>query len=102
MLVGCDNTNEDKLIDALQRKSTYDGLDFTQVYPYNGTPTGEALEEAYDYLKHENDNNNSDNSTFVTVSTKNSLQDPYWSPDAVRPGSPDRLNVSCILLLIAA
>ena len=54
ILVGCDNTSLDTLLNA-----------FTGIYPYNGTPTGQALEEAYDYFKQHDDHSaNANNSSL--------------------------------------
>ncbi len=54
MLVGCDNTDQDLLINAMSgiggQTINSETLDFTQCFPYNGTPTGEALEVAYNYF----------------------------------------------------
>jgi type IV pilus assembly protein PilY1 len=68
ILIGCDNTNLDNLLAA-----------FMNVYPYNGTPTGQALWEAYDYFKQSNDHSaNADNSSFI--SRAHSV-DPYYQPN---------------------
>ncbi len=62
ILVGCHNTNLDTLLDK-----------FNTIYPYNGTPTGEALEEALDYFKQNDGHSNANNSTFIGTSV-----DPYY------------------------
>ena len=48
---------------------------FNQV-PYNGTPTGEALWEAYDYYKQHSDHSNYDNSSYISAG--DGSKDPYY------------------------
>jgi type IV pilus assembly protein PilY1 len=68
ILIGCDNTNLDNLLAA-----------FNSIYPYNGTPTGQALQEAYDYFKQSNDHNaNADNTNFINAGHS---VDPYYQPN---------------------
>ncbi|MCA1959162.1 MAG: hypothetical protein LDL33_00090, partial [Desulfomonile sp.] len=52
---------------------------FESVVPYWGTPTGEAMWEAYDYFKQANDHNNADNSHFISRGTVG--VDPYYDRD---------------------
>ncbi|MEW6141118.1 MAG: PilC/PilY family type IV pilus protein [Thermodesulfobacteriota bacterium] len=84
ILVGCDNTDIDRLISAMEGKDTdsTDGLDFTQAFPYGGTPTGPALAEVYDYFNQHNNSDHADNSLFVSSSTKGTLKDPFFGADA--------------------
>jgi type IV pilus assembly protein PilY1 len=72
ILVGCHNTDLNTLLNA-----------FTTIYPYNGTPTGQALEEAYDYFKQANDHgSNADNSSFISPTTD---KDPYYQKTLATP-----------------
>jgi type IV pilus assembly protein PilY1 len=68
ILVGCDNTDVDTLVNA-----------FKQVVPYNGTPTGPALSQAYEYFRQQNNADYADNSDFIGLGT---LIDPYYQADA--------------------
>jgi len=45
--------------------------------PYHGTPTGEALYEAYDYLKQSNEHSYESNSSYIS---KGTIVDPYYEP----------------------
>jgi type IV pilus assembly protein PilY1 len=74
ILVGCHNTDLNTLLNA-----------FTTIYPYNGTPTGQALEEAYDYFKQHNDHgSNADNSSFISATTE---KDPYYQKTLATPAT---------------
>ena len=68
ILVGCENTDLNTFLNA-----------FNTIYPYWGTPTGEALEEALDYFKQNNGHSNAVNSTYVTG--LGSAKDPYYQKD---------------------
>ncbi|MBI5572121.1 MAG: hypothetical protein HY914_19415 [Desulfomonile tiedjei] len=86
ILVGCENTSLDVLLHAMQgiADTTY-GLDNTKVYPYYGTPTGEAMWEAYDYFKQQNDHSTTNYATNTTFITKAGARDPWYDP---KPGAP--------------
>ncbi|MBM3299542.1 MAG: hypothetical protein FJY85_06285, partial [Deltaproteobacteria bacterium] len=101
ILVGCDNQDMNRLVNALQGRDTdaSDGLDFTQVFPYYGTPTGPALREAYDYFAQVNKYANADNSAFVSTSTKGTLKDPYYSLDAYGVARPVPCRKSFVVLI---
>ena len=55
---------------------------FENEVPYYGTPTGEALWEAYDYLIQENDHSDENNSNYIH---KASEKDPYY--EKIKNGS---------------
>ncbi len=96
-LIGCENDDMAKLINALEGVDNYasDGLDFTQVYPYEGTPTGEAVLEAYDYLNQNNNYTGPDNSSFIA---KGTLKDPYYGADASGAAKPVPCRKSFVLV----
>ena len=79
ILVGCDNTNLDTLLTA-----------FTGIYPYNGTPTGEALEAAEDYFAQSTSHSGdySSNSNYINLGKS---VDPYYQPNV----SGDLTSVPC-------
>lgn len=79
--VGCDNTSQSLLINALEGVANSSAkVDFAQIYPYNGTPTGEALYEASDYFQQVNSHGYADNSSFITKATS---ADPYYTTNAL-------------------
>ncbi|MBI5252551.1 MAG: hypothetical protein HY912_23905 [Desulfomonile tiedjei] len=86
--VGCDNTDKSLLINAFEgtyRSDHPQGIDFRNIFPYNGTPTGEALQEARDYFAQSSGSSNADNSSFVgtgTPPTKGTARDPYYTSNA--------------------
>lgn len=79
--VGCDNTDMSLLINAFEGVSRTNSanVDFTQIYPYYGTTTGEALQAAQDYFAQTNTAGYADNSYFIQ---KGTLIDPYYSQNA--------------------
>lgn len=101
ILVGCDNTDIDRLRNAMEGRDndSSDGLDFTQAFPYYGTPTGPALQEVYDYFNQHSNSDHADNSKFVSSSTKATLTDPFYSPDASGNPQPVPCRKSFALLL---
>jgi type IV pilus assembly protein PilY1 len=46
--------------------------------PYNGTPTGEALWEAYDFFKQSNDHTGPNNSGAINKGNTSYDRDPWW------------------------
>ncbi len=91
--VGChrdpDVSDEDqlrKLVNAFQgihenldAESQYhytSGDPYTEILPYNGTPTGEALDEAKEYFQQVTGTNNANNSYYIS---KGSIKDPYYN-----------------------
>lgn len=83
ILVGCHNDDVDKLVKAIEGKSSgsSEDPDFTIAYPYSGTPTGEALREAQDYFTQTNTftYSSTSNTSFIAPGT---LKDPYYSADS--------------------
>jgi type IV pilus assembly protein PilY1 len=81
ILVGCDNTDLNTLLNA-----------FNNIYPYNGTPTGEALTAAKDYFAQVSTNSadysSANNSAFIGQGTS---VDPYYQ----RAISGDMVAVTC-------
>ncbi len=79
ILVGCQNTDMNMLLNAYQGigSDSGTGISFASVYPYNGTPTGDALEEVSDYLTQSAGYGNANNNTFIS---KGSVYDPYYDP----------------------
>jgi type IV pilus assembly protein PilY1 len=67
ILVGCENTSLSTLLSA-----------FTTIYPYNGTPTGEALYAALDYFAQSTSHSSyyTSNSSYIS---KGGSVDPYYS-----------------------
>lgn len=98
ILIGCENDNLGKLINAFEGVDRYtsDTLDFTKVYPYSGTPTGEAMWEAYDYFNQQNNSDNADNSSFIAPGT---VKDPLYGSDASGTPRPVPCRKSFVLLL---
>jgi type IV pilus assembly protein PilY1 len=94
--VGCDNDDMTKLINALEGVGSAFGVDYTQIYPYNGTPSGEGVQEAYDYLRQTNTYSNADNSYFID---KGSLKDPYYGANVVGAAAAVPCRKSYVLLL---
>ena len=64
--------------------------------PYYGTPTGEALWEAYDYLKQQNSHSYERNSSYIS---RGSVKDPYY--ERLEDGSivPVRCRKNFIVLI---
>ncbi|MBI5251927.1 MAG: hypothetical protein HY912_20740 [Desulfomonile tiedjei] len=82
--VGCDNTDRTLLINAFEGVTNSSAkIDFSNIYPYNGTPTGEALQEASDYFSQTNSYGNADNSSFVGTSIKTTAADPYYTKNTL-------------------
>lgn len=85
ILVGCDNTDQNILINAISGNGsqTVNGynVDFTNCYPYNGTPTGEAMNAAYNYFTQGTKwSVSADNRAFYPYKgTK--ITDPYYDYD---------------------
>ena len=77
ILVGCDNTNLQTLLAA-----------FNNIYPYNGTPTGEALYEVKDYFTQTASHSYANNSSFIVKGTS---IDPYYAQSV----SGDMVSVPC-------
>jgi type IV pilus assembly protein PilY1 len=94
IVFGLGETNEAKLIGALEGvdRWTTDGLDYTKIYPYYSTPTGEAMWEAYDYYKQQNNMDNADNNNFIQLG-KN--LDPFYDGD----DKPNPCRKNFVLLL---
>jgi hypothetical protein len=95
MLVSCDNTNLDTLINAFSgigSQSYYNGsstntISFTDCYPYNGTPTGEALQNAYNYFTQSSTySTGASNTPFYPFQKK--IVDPYYGPETDATGKP--------------
>lgn len=101
ILVGCENTDIDRLINAMEGRDTdsSDGLDFTQAFPYQGTPTGPALQEVYDYFNQHSNSDHADNSLFVSSSTWKTSKDPYYGAGASGAAVPVPCRKSFALLL---
>ncbi|AFM26572.1 pilus assembly protein [Desulfomonile tiedjei] len=97
-LIGCENTEMSKLINALEGVDNWssDGLDFTKCFPYSGTPTGEAMLEAYDYYNQHSNSDNADNSLFLGKAT---LKDPFYGADASGTARAVPCRKSFVLLL---
>lgn len=70
ILVGCDNNSLSNLLNK-----------FNTIYPYNGTPTGEALYEVEDYFTQSASHSYANNSAFVSATTKGTSVDPYYTAD---------------------
>ncbi len=49
---------------------------YTEILPYNGTPTGEALDEAKEYFQQVSGTNNAYNSYYID---RGSIKDPYYN-----------------------
>ncbi|MBM4326809.1 MAG: hypothetical protein FJ118_06555, partial [Deltaproteobacteria bacterium] len=81
IVVGCDNTDQDALVDALQSNTTATST----LYPYGGTPTGEAMWEMYKYYKQESSVDGRsyvNNGAFIS---KGGSVDPYYSSGSLTP-----------------
>ena len=65
MRVGVEGSNMSSLVNALQNE-----------VPYYGTPTGEALNEAYDYFKQVNNNSGCNNNAYIGGPGSN--KDPWY------------------------
>lgn len=63
--------------------------------PYNGTPTGEALWEAYDFFKQSNDHGYESNT--AAISSGSGIKDPWY--DGSGTGDPVPCRKSFVLLL---
>ncbi|MEW6532613.1 MAG: PilC/PilY family type IV pilus protein [Thermodesulfobacteriota bacterium] len=73
--VGCHNTDMDLLVNSLQ--STATATD--DLFPYNGTPTGEAMAQMSKYFKQES---STLNSSFISLGN---AVDPYYSSGGLTP-----------------
>lgn len=82
--VGCDNTSQSLLINALEGVTNSSAkVDFTEIYPYFGTPTGEALYEAGDYFSQSDTHTYATNSSFVGSKIKGTSADPYYTTNTL-------------------
>lgn len=97
--VGCDNTDQSLLINAFEGKTRTNtaGVDFTRIYPYNGTPTGEALQEAKAYFAQSGAS--SINSGFVSTSTVGTVKDPLYAANAVGTAVPVPCRKNFVILV---
>lgn len=91
ILVGCDNIDQDTLINAMSGigSQTVNGstIDFTTCYPYYGTPTAAGLQAAYNYLSQTSTYTGlADNSAFYAK--RKTITDPYYGPETDSSGSP--------------
>lgn len=79
--VGCDNTDISLLINAYEgvARTNSASVDFTAIYPYNGTPSGEALTKAQEYFAQISNTTYADNRLFIA---KGSSKDPYYTTNA--------------------
>ncbi len=76
MVFGRDDYREGEIRYAFYQNDLNALLDALQSeVPYSTTPTGEALWEAYDYLKQSNDHGYESNSTYID---KGTAKDPYY------------------------
>jgi Tfp pilus tip-associated adhesin PilY1 len=91
MLVGCDNTDQDVLINAMSgigsQTVNSTTIDFTSCYPYYGTPTASGLQAAYNYLSQTN--------TYTGIATNTAfyakratITDPYYGPETDSSATP--------------
>jgi len=64
--------------------------------PYWGTPTGEALWEAYDFFKQANDHNYAANNSEINKTSGN--KDPFYDGTGI-PGDPYRCRKAFVLLI---
>lgn len=77
--VGCDNTSLDTLLNALQGKTS----SFSGIFPWYGTPTGEAVWAMRGYYRQASDSHgNVSNSSFIN---KGGTVDPYYSGAGLTP-----------------
>ena len=93
ILVGCDNTDLDVLINAFSGIGTQTVnskvIDFTDCYPYNGTPTGPALQIAYNYFSQTNKySTGATNNAFYVYDT---ITDPYRGPGTDANGTLSKM-----------
>ncbi|MBI5247960.1 MAG: VWA domain-containing protein, partial [Desulfomonile tiedjei] len=72
ILVGCENGDLARLVDAIQGMPGATGSYSQAIYPYGATPTGTALSEAYSYFTQTQSPRNPD---FVALGTS---KDPYY------------------------
>ena len=92
ILVGCDNTDLDTLINAISGVGNLTvnstTIDFTSCYPYYGTPTSSGLQAAYNYYSQQKKYTSSiaDNSAFYPKRT--TVTDPYYGPETDSSGDP--------------
>lgn len=86
MMVGCNNSSLCTLLAA-----------FDSLYPFNGTPTGEALREAQDYFQQSSSYSYySGNSAFIG---KGTVKDPYFEQAASGSVLPVPCRKSTVLLI---
>ncbi|MCL4553302.1 MAG: PilC/PilY family type IV pilus protein, partial [Candidatus Marsarchaeota archaeon] len=85
ILVGCHNTSLSTLLSA-----------FTSIYPYNGTPTGEALYGALDYFKQSADHTYASNTSFISKGTS---VDPYYQKDINGVAQPVPCRQSYVVVI---
>ncbi|MEW6349946.1 MAG: hypothetical protein AB1646_12840 [Thermodesulfobacteriota bacterium] len=94
ILVGCENTDVNVMVNAFQGKTTsgapapYNSnnpVDYSQVFFYSGTPTGPGLCETMDYFKQYNASSYATNTAFIQRGT---LKDPYYETDMLGNVSP--------------
>ena len=90
ILVGCDNTDQDILINAMSgigsQTVNSTTIDFTTCYPYYGTPTAAGLQAAYNYLSQTSTYTGlADNSAFYVK--RKTITDPYYGPETDSSGT---------------
>ncbi|MEW6348049.1 MAG: hypothetical protein AB1646_03250 [Thermodesulfobacteriota bacterium] len=103
ILIGCQNSDVNLLIKAYQGQGsdTTTGVSFQYAYPWYGTPTGNALDEAVDYFQQADNSNNANNDAFVCFSgscpkqTYHTSMDPYYDAN----GNPVPCRKSFVLLI---
>ncbi len=78
--IGCHNEDMDRLINALQRKTT----EFDDIVPFYGTPTGQGVWEMSEYFRQSvnSSRNYENNSSFVS---KGNEVDPYYVGGSLSP-----------------
>jgi len=88
MMVGCQNESLCTILNA-----------FDTIYPYNATPTGEALREAYDYFRQTNSYSYYGGNTNSAFWGKGTVADPYFQQAADGSLLPVPCRKSSILLV---
>lgn len=96
--VGCENTDLSLLINAFEgiTRTNDANVDFTQIYPYNGTPTGEALTKAQQYFAQTGGTTYADNTKFID---KGKAKDPYYTTNTVGTNVPVPCRKSIVILV---